>query len=76
MGRGKEIAQGSHASMAFLTKCLKHKENGESFFEHELSWAEIEWLKTSFKKITLQVQTESELIELNKAAKAAGLESN
>ena len=72
MRRGKEIAQGSHGSLAFLTRRLDL--NGEKPFK--LSEAERDWLGGSFAKVTLQVQTEEELLEIHQAALDAGLESN
>lgn len=77
MGRGKEISQGSHASMAFLTKHLKPiRQKNPNLQGLSLTDVEIFWLKSSFRKITLQVQTEQELLELHESAKIAGLESN
>jgi peptidyl-tRNA hydrolase, PTH2 family len=73
MRRGKEIAQGSHASMAFLTRRLEPNDLG---FKIELSEAEVVWLDSSFVKVTLQVQTEEELLEVYEKAKAAGLEAH
>jgi PTH2 family peptidyl-tRNA hydrolase len=64
MRRGKEIAQGSHASMAFLLK--------GDFKRTELT----EWLETGQTKVCLQVHSEEELLELDKKAKEMGLTSN
>lgn len=76
MRRGKEIAQGSHASVAFLTRkmdieydTIRNKHTGETV----LTQAEIDWLKSSFKKICLKVNSEEELLAIDKAAKDAGL---
>lgn len=70
MRRGKEIAQGSHASMAFLThnlkKCLEE--------QTDLSEAAVDWLASSFRKITCKVDSEEALISVFDAARAAGLE--
>lgn len=75
MRRGKEIAQGSHASMAFFTNRLK--ETYSNFFRIELSglfsYEEIEWIKGSFAKVCLQVDSEQELLDVYQKAKDAGL---
>lgn len=70
MRRGKEIAQGSHASMAFITRRLD--EHGKVL----LSKAEQEWLDDSFAKVTLQVNSEEELLDIEAKAKELGLEVN
>lgn len=66
MRRGKEIAQGSHASMAFLVHRL--------FSERPaFSEAEVAWMRGGMAKICLQVASEAELTELHGKAVAAGL---
>lgn len=87
MRRGKEIAQASHASMAFMTKGLKELDGasilraalntdkrGDYRFSVTLSQVELDWIKSSFKKVTLQVNSEEELLEIERKAKEAGLE--
>ena len=64
MRRGKEIAQGSHAAMSFLLK-------GQSS-EEDI----IEWLNGGQTKICLVVNSEDELLELDKKATEMGLISN
>ena len=64
MRRGKEIAQGSHASMSFILK--------GDFNRVELT----EWLETGQTKICLQVHSEEELLDLHEKAKDMGLISN
>ena len=68
MRRGKEIAQGAHASCAFLTKRIQ---NNLPF-----SAVQRKWIEGSFRKITLQVDSEFELLDLYKKAKELGLESH
>jgi len=76
MRRGKEISQGAHASMAWLTKRLQNQHvdlfgnvQAETYFEpHE--W---EWVKGLFTKICLQVDSEQELRDIYDKARAAGL---
>jgi PTH2 family peptidyl-tRNA hydrolase len=73
MRRGKEIAQGAHASISFLTKkfqdCL-----GQGVDTCRLSDAEINWMIGAFTKVCLQVDSERELMEIASKARQAGLE--
>lgn len=73
--RGKEIAQGSHASVAWLTNRLRLNRNHEDGYhvEGKLSRAEWEWVQGNFRKICCIVNSEAELLELCDAAKEAGL---
>ena len=64
MRRGKEIAQGSHASMAFLLQAQT---------DDDLSNID-EWLNGGQTKICLQIHSEEELLELRKKALSANLE--
>ncbi len=70
MRRGKEIAQGSHASIAFLTNRLAHF----SFPDLIFSPVEWQWMLGKFTKVCLQVDSEVELLEINRLAKESGLE--
>ena len=90
MRKGKAIAQGSHASMAFLTKTgtMNHDfEYGglgcdyhEFFFKrcfYKEQYSMIKhWLENSFRKIVCYVESEQELIDLHEAALAKGLISH
>ena len=83
MRRGKEIAQGSHASMAFLTRRMESDGRWmpkwlTKFWKYSLSISPVEkqWLDSSFAKVTLQVQSEDELVYLHESALAEGLESH
>lgn len=69
MRRGKEIAQGAHASMAWLTSRLRH--DGPP----ELTEAERRWTTGSFRKIVCQVPGEAELRELVSNAGAQGVQA-
>jgi PTH2 family peptidyl-tRNA hydrolase len=80
MRRGKEIAQGSHASMRWLLdRLIGHPDNAgndkyimdteESDFTDEEFW----WMTNGTKKVVLQVDTEQELIDLHKLAIIASL---
>ncbi len=77
MRRGKEIAQGSHASMAFLVEtvvgaCDPSTGLGVVSFD-EVALA---WMTTSNRKVTLQARSEEELLDLHAKAGAAGLRSH
>lgn len=80
MQRGKEIAQGAHASMSFIAKRLKVPMGGEdaeggTIFEIVLNEVEQEWLTNGkFTKITVKVDSEQALEDIYNKAKAAGLE--
>lgn len=56
MRRGKEIAQGSHASMMFLSDAVVRGKT--------LSKVAEEWLEGSFTKVVVTVQSERELLDL------------
>lgn len=78
MRRGKEIAQGAHASIAFITRRIR---SGPMWYDGAeidggLSEAEDKWLKSSFTKICLVVDSEQELRDLCDKASDAGLECN
>ena len=79
--RGKEISQGSHASMAFLTKHFLERPDIMFKLSYDgtminLKTVEKEWLTSSFRKITCSVDSLEELLELDKKAKELGIESN
>lgn len=71
MRRGKEIAQGSHASMAVLTEHLT-KESDQLYVFHPPLAME-EWLKGSFVKIVVGVYGERELMDVYWKAEFAGI---
>lgn len=66
MRKGKQIAQGSHAAMAFLTRRIESRE--------PLTDAMKEWLADSFAKICCRVDNEEELLDIYQKAQEAGLE--
>lgn len=83
MRRGKEIAQGSHASIAFLTKRLqKYWDRGwfrrlfRRIFRFEKPFQSVaeEWIRGIFTKVCLKVDSEKELLEIEGKARKAGLE--
>src|SRR5258708_3122059 len=62
MRRGKEISQGAHASIAWLTSRLepsRHYDdsNGGAWVEGELSDAEWLWVRGDFRKLCVIVST-------------------
>ena len=81
MRRGKEIAQGAHASIAFMTNRLtsqrrmKHGlQNDAHVCSHAaFSPAEVAWMDGSFRKICCVVTSEEELLTLIEKAKEAGV---
>lgn len=76
MRRGKEIAQGSHASMAFLTNRLrKLLDKNAVNIQKEFTKAEWEWMEGGFTKICLSVDSEQELLEIFRKSKELKLET-
>lgn len=73
MRRGKEIAQGSHASIAFLLARFRDKGvvDLREFDEHVQRW-----MLAHQAKICVRVDSEAELLEVHDKARAAGLESH
>ena len=64
MRRGKEIAQGSHASGAWMMECIKALLDGHPK-EMCISPAELEWVNNGkMTKATVYVDTEEELLEI------------
>ena len=63
MSRGKLVAQGSHASISFLTRPTRK----------ELTEEEQEWIAGIFTKVCLRVNSEEALIDIYNQAKAQGL---
>jgi len=67
MRRGKEIAQGAHASQAFL---YEYYRTGRQ--DKLTDW----WMEQGQTKICLRVESEKELLEVYQAALDAGLKSH
>ncbi|MCK6547944.1 aminoacyl-tRNA hydrolase [Myxococcota bacterium] len=74
MRRGKEIAQGAHASMAFLSRRIRRALEGEA---HALAFteAELAWIRGPFAKVCVRVNSEEELRAIHAKALEAGLTS-
>ena len=75
MRRGKEIAQGSHASGEFLLSKVRQSVES-SLISLELKDVEKHWIKEGMAKICLKVNSEEQLHALHKEALAKGLESH
>lgn len=71
MRRGKEIAQGSHASMEFLISQLRNSAKATV----EIDEATRNWIDAGMAKVCLQIHSEEELLKYHQAALAAGLKS-
>ena len=70
MRRGKQIAQGAHASMSFL--CHRLAEDRQ-LTPQSFSEAELAWLEGSFAKVCCRVSSEEELLDIFNQAAQAGL---
>lgn len=82
MRRGKEIAQGAHAAMLWLIERTKQtlfirEAHDEVWPRLDLTEAEEHWLdKERMRKVTVYVQSEAELLLLQRRAEEAGLEAH
>jgi PTH2 family peptidyl-tRNA hydrolase len=76
MRRGKEIAQGSHASMEFLLHQVRnnlpdrHMDLSITLMEKEKAW-----ILLGMAKVCLRVNSEEELLKHHEKARAGGLKS-
>jgi PTH2 family peptidyl-tRNA hydrolase len=74
MRRGKEIAQGAHASMAWLRQRIMPRLTPTGHAgQVQISPAERSWLELSMRKVTVKVGSEIELLDVYDKALAAGL---
>lgn len=71
MRRGKQIAQGAHASMSFI--CRRLQEQG-SVSLNDFSEVERTWLTGAFAKVCCRANSEEELMAIYDKAVAAGIE--
>jgi peptidyl-tRNA hydrolase, PTH2 family len=71
MRRGKQIAQGAHASMAFLTRRLQ---NSMSLSLSDFSPNAQAWISGSFAKVCVRCNSEEELMAVHDKAIEMGLE--
>lgn len=77
MRRGKEIAQGAHASVAWLTERLARLGSWppELFLVH-LTEPQRQWVSGSFTKVTCQVSSQEELQVLHDKARDLGIQAH
>ena len=73
MRRGKECAQGAHASMAAILNLAK---KNSTKLELELDDRTEPWINGNFKKICCYVNSEEELVSLYKKAQELGVISS
>jgi PTH2 family peptidyl-tRNA hydrolase len=66
MRRGKEIAQGAHASMMWLAERIRQANPAFSI-------AERQWLGGAFTKVCVRADSEEELLGIVEAARRAGV---
>jgi len=69
MRRGKEIAQGAHAAMMWLSERLQRY----LYTKIMLTDEETQWMTGTFTKVTLQVDSEAALLEVFNKAREKGL---
>ncbi len=69
--RGKQIAQGAHASMAFLTRRLQSR---TTIGMNDFSPNEQTWILGSFAKVCVRCNSEEELMAIHDKAIDLGLE--
>ena len=74
MRRGKEIAQGAHASMAWLRqRVVPHLTPAGVADQVRFTEAERVWLEGSLRKVTVKVGSEDELLAVYDKAVQAGV---
>ena len=82
MRKGKMTAQGSHASMAFITrnwKCVRCEIEGDLHthtLQLPLEQKILDWCNHSFKKIVVGIDSEEGLLEIDRLAREAGITSS
>jgi peptidyl-tRNA hydrolase, PTH2 family len=75
MRRGKEIAQGAHASSAWLAQLVAGAMDEAGDASVHLDDVARVWITGSFRKVTLQIRGEDEISALHERALALGLRS-
>ena len=75
MRRGKEIAQGSHASMEFVSSQIRQRLDAKADTVIELNPDEATWLSKGMAKVCLQVNSEEELLHYHEKALRHDLKS-
>jgi peptidyl-tRNA hydrolase, PTH2 family len=74
MRKGKMVAQGAHASVAFLARRLQEVQQGGGNRAPSLTPEQRAWLEGRFTKICVGVGSEEELMAVYEEARATGLE--
>lgn len=72
MRKGKMVAQGAHASIAFLSNRIR----ANFGLATPLTFAESEWINGSFFKVVVGVDSEKELLDILEKARTLGVECN
>lgn len=75
MRRGKEIAQGSHASMEWMMVRFQKLLAGDQS-ALQLTPEQSQWLRAGVAKVCVRVDSEDELHSVHQKARDAGLESH
>ena len=75
MRRGKEIAQGSHASTEFLANQIRQRLDENANIVIDLNIDETAWLSQGMAKVCLQVSSEEELLDYHEKALRHDLKS-
>ncbi|MDF1742201.1 MAG: aminoacyl-tRNA hydrolase [Gimesia sp.] len=71
MRRGKQIAQGAHASLSFLSRRLQEQ---NTISLNDFSEVEQLWLNGAFAKVCCRIESEAALMAIYDQARAADLE--
>lgn len=74
MRRGKEIAQGAHASMLWLAARVAPLPDETQARRPHFTDAEREWLSGAFTKVCVRADSEAQLLDICDRARAEGLE--
>jgi len=76
MRRGKEIAQGAHASLKVFTNCRQYPISSEHRWVSKGTSEITEWLTNGrYKKVCVRVDSEEELLAVFNQAQEAGIPS-
>lgn len=73
---GKLIAQGAHASMAWLTTRLRDYLKSKDPEDLSLSLEELEWIQGDFTKVVLKVNSCDEMFTIRDNAMRKGIEAH
>lgn len=75
MRRGKEVSQGGHGASMFMALLLREMLDGNFDNFYALSEAKKLWIKEKFTKITLAAPDEQTILDVQKAAQEAGIDT-